>query len=168
VQGSYAYVKSPESIRPIEDVRRTTFSAIHNRPLVDGGNWATTLVWGRNRTGGMNSDSVLLETDCNIANKNTIFGRIEYVEKLGEELALLPAGRKIPITALTIGGIHEVTTGRTYQAGVGASVTFNWNPGDLNPVYGSSPTGLWVLLRIRPATMAGHTAGMHMYDGIKH
>src|SRR3989454_1189894 len=47
LQGSYGYVKSPESLRPAEDIRRSTFSATFNQPLADGGNWASTLVWGR-------------------------------------------------------------------------------------------------------------------------
>src|SRR5207237_7797222 len=39
LQGSYGYIKSPESLRPDEDVRRTTVSAIYNQPRADGGNW---------------------------------------------------------------------------------------------------------------------------------
>lgn len=153
LQGSYAYLKSPEALRPDEDVRRTTFSATYNRPLADGGNWASTFVWGRNRAHGLSSDSFLLETDVNIANRNTFFGRLEHVEKPGEDLALTPAERKIPITALTLGAVHELTPGRPYNTGVGASVTYNWKPGDLDALYGKSPIGFWLFLRIRPAAM---------------
>ncbi len=154
LQSSYAYVKSPESLRPDEDVRRTTLSASYNRPLSEGGNWASTFVWGRNSSHGSNTDSLLLETDYNIANRNTLFGRLEHVVKAGEELALMPTNRKFGITELTLGGVHELTQGRAYQAGIGAAVTFNWKPGDLDSLYGKDPMGVWVFLRIRPAPMA--------------
>lgn len=167
LQGSYGYIKSPEALRPGEDVRRSTFSATYNRPLADGGNWASTFVWGRNNHGGSNSDSFLLETDYNIANRNTLFGRLEHVEKPGEDLALLPGDRKFPITILTLGGVHELTPGRAYQTGIGAAVTFNWKPSDLNASYGSSPMGFWLFLRIRPAAVkhsGGHEGMMEMKE----
>src|SRR5207237_1081773 len=50
LQASYGYVKSPESLRPDDDIRRTTVSATYNRSMQGGGKWATTFVWGRNRT----------------------------------------------------------------------------------------------------------------------
>jgi hypothetical protein len=165
-QGSYGYLKSPEALRPAEDLRRTTFSAAYNRPLADGGNWASTFVWGRNNHGGSNSDSLLLETDYNIADKNTLFGRIEHVEKLGDDLALVPTGKKFPLTELTLGGIHELTPDKPYQTGVGAAVTFNWTPNDLKALYGGSPVGFWLFLRIRPAAMhmGGHGGEMEMKE----
>lgn len=155
LQASYGYVKSPEALRPGEDVRRTTLSATYNRPLANDGNWASTFVWGRNST-GVRADSFLLETSVNIANRNTFFGRIEHVEKTGEDLALLPLDRKIPITEITLGGVHELTQGLKYDTGVGASVTFNWKSQDLDAIYGRSPMGFWLFLRIRPAS--GHHA----------
>jgi hypothetical protein len=170
LQGSYGHLKSPEALRPGEDIRRSTFSATYNRPLADGGNWASTFVWGRNNNGGSNSDSFLLETDYNIANRNTLFGRLEHVDKLGEDLVVSPPDRKFPITSLTLGGVHELTPGRSYQTGIGAAVTFNWQPGDLKSTYGSSPVGFWLFLRIRPAAMqhggghGGHGGAMEMKE----
>jgi hypothetical protein len=153
LQGSYGYIKSPESLRPGEDVRRATFSASYNQPRADGGNWASTFVFGRNREGGADSDALLLETDLNFANRNILFGRLEHVDKLGSDLALLPAGRKFGITQLSLGGVHELTPGRSYETGVGAAVTFNWKPSDLDAAYGKNPMGFWLFLRIRPAPM---------------
>ncbi len=152
-QVSYGWLKSPEELRPNETRRRATLSATYNQPRRDGGNWASTFAWGRNNGAGINSDGVLLETDLNLADRNAFLGRLEFVDKLGEDLALTPADKKFGITELTLGGLHELTPGRSYQAGVGASVTFNWKPAELDPVYGRSPLGFWVFLRIRPSRM---------------
>jgi hypothetical protein len=41
---------------------------------------------------------------------------------------------------------------------VGAAITYNWKPQDLDGLYGKSPLGFWLFLRIRPAAM-GHGGG---------
>ncbi|MCC6730986.1 MAG: hypothetical protein IT208_16800 [Chthonomonadales bacterium] len=153
LQASYGYLHSPEALHPEEDVRRTTFSAMHNRPLAHGGNWASTFVWGCNRQRGANSDSLLLESTMNLARRSTLLGRLEWVNKLGEELDVKPPEHKLGITQLTLGGLHELTPGRSYETGVGAAITFNWAPRELDRLYGRSPVGFWLFLRIRPAPM---------------
>jgi hypothetical protein len=164
LQGSYGWLRSPEELRPDETRRRTTFSATWNRPTQNGGNLAATFAWGRNNGGGIDSDGFLLEADCDLGDRNTIFGRLEHVDKLGEDLALLPADRKIPITSLTLGAVRDLTPGRDYNAGVGLAVTYNWKPQDLDSVYGGSPIGVWIFLRIRPTS----THSMHMQMGAPH
>ncbi len=152
-QGSYGYLKSPEELHPQDSVRRATASAIYNLPLRDGGNWATTLAWGMNNEAGINSDAVLLETNLDIANRNSIFGRIEYVQKTGEELAIEPERKKFGVTELTLGATHELTPNKPYSVAFGASVTYNFKPSSLDALYGDNPIGLWVFFRIRPAPM---------------
>jgi hypothetical protein len=153
LQASYGYLHSPEALFPEEDLRRTTASAIYNTLRRDGGFWANTFVWGRNSLHGVNSDAFLLESNLNFANRNTVFGRLEYVEKLGEELNVLPMDRRFGITQFTLGYVHDFTPNRSYETGVGASVTFSAFPSDLKPVYGDSPVSFWLFLRIRPAPM---------------
>src|SRR6185312_1250879 len=46
-QYSIGQLHSPEVLAPSEDLRRMTASIMYNRPLHNG-NWASTLVWGRN------------------------------------------------------------------------------------------------------------------------
>ncbi len=154
LQASYGYLHSPESLHPTEDVRRSTASAIYVLPRRDGGFWANTLVWGRNSSLGRNSDSLLLETSLNLANRNTFFGRFEYVQKTGEELALMPSDQKFDIGQFTLGAVHDFVPHRAYQLGLGASVTFTVHPSDLDAIYGSFPVSYWLFLRIRPAPMA--------------
>jgi hypothetical protein len=153
VQASYGYLHSPEQLRPGEDVRRTTASASYSLAFRNGGFWATTFAFGNNSTGGVNSDSYLLESELDLANRNTIFARYEFVNKLGEELAITPADRKFGVGQFSIGYVRDVTPNRPYQMGVGAAVTFNTIPTSLNSTYGSSPMGFWLFLRIRPAQM---------------
>jgi hypothetical protein len=173
MQASYGYLHSPEALRPDEDTRRSTFSATYNAPRKDGGFLAATFGFGNNSTNRINSDSYLLEADLNLANRNTIFGRVEYVNKLGEELNLAPMNKKFGVSELTLGFVHDITPNRPYQTGIGASVTFNPHPSELDNLYGSSPMGYWLFVRIRPAPMRGHGAkhamgaqGMDGMDGM--
>jgi hypothetical protein len=151
LQTSYGYLHSPEALHPGEDIRRTTASAQYLLPLRHGGFWATTLGFGNNSSGGVNSDSYLLESEWNPGDRNTIFTRLEYVNKLGEELNLNPMNAKFGVSAVTLGYVRDFTPNRSYQTGVGAAVTFNGNPASLDSVYGSAPMGFWLFFRIRPA-----------------
>lgn len=160
LQASYGYLHSPEQLRPGEDIRRTTASAQYLLPLKKGGFWATTLGFGNNNSDGTNSESYLLESELNLADRNTIFGRFEFVNKRGEELALNPMDRRFGIGQFTLGYVRDITPNRSYQTGVGAAVTWNMVPSSLNSVYGSSPMGFWIFLRIRPGKMK-HDGAMH-------
>ena len=78
-------------------VRRTTFSAIYNRPRSDGGNWASTLVLGRNRESGTDSDAVLLEKRLDDVGLQYTARRIEDQAGLVRKCAIslpseIPAG----------------------------------------------------------------------------
>jgi hypothetical protein len=48
-QYSIAHLTSPEALHPAEDLQRMTASVMYNRPLMHG-TWASTLLWGRNKT----------------------------------------------------------------------------------------------------------------------
>src|SRR4029453_18684469 len=123
---------------------RHTPSAIYNIRRRDGGFWANTFVWGRNSLHGGITDSFLLESDLNLASRNTVFGRWEYVEKTGEELNLMPMDRRFGIAQYTLGYVYDFTPNRDFQTGLGASVTFSAFPSDLKPVYGDSPVSFWL------------------------
>lgn len=152
-QVSYGYLHSPEALRPGEDLRRTTVSASYMLPRRDRGWWAFTVGVGNNSTNSINSTALLVETELNIAQRNSLFARYEYVNKLGEELALTPADQGFGIGELTLGYVHDVTPGRTFQTGIGAAITLNTHPSSLTSLYGSSPMGFWLFVRIRPAPM---------------
>ena len=154
LQTSYGYIHSPEALRPAEDVRRSTASALYTVTRKDGGFWATTLAYGNNNSsGGINSDAYLLEAELNLANRNAFFLRYEFVNKLGEELAIEPADTKFGIGETTLGYVYDFTPNRSYQTGIGAAITFYAHPASLDSLYGRSPRGFWIFFRIRPAPM---------------
>lgn len=164
-QVSYGYIHSPEQLRPDEDIRRTTASVQYMQPLRNnGGFWATTLGYGNNSSHGIDSDSYLVESELNLKDRNTFFGRYEFANKLGEELALAPADRKFGIGQLSLGYVRDITPNRSYQTGIGAAVTFNMAPSSLNSVYGDSPMGFWLFVRIRPAKMKHDMKDMKMSE----
>jgi hypothetical protein len=152
-QVSYGYLHSPEALTPGEDVRRTTASASYVLPGKRGGWWALTLGIGNNSIDNINSTAALIETELNIAQRNSVFARYEYVNKLGEELALTPADQGFGIGELTLGYVHDITPNRPFQTGIGAAVTLYTHPSSLTSLYGASPMGFWLFVRIRPAPM---------------
>ena len=146
----YGFLKSPAT-------HRTTASVLHGRRLGMDGQLATTVVWGANRHSGRTTHSALAEAEAILDRNNTLFGRLELVQKTAEDL-VLPTGpggfapeSTFALTALTAGYIREV--GRTAWAtvGVGLQGTLNLVPAALDPFYGSRlPVGGMVLVRIRP------------------
>jgi hypothetical protein len=157
-QISHGWLRSPEELHPGESLRRTTASLLHQTSLGRDGQLATTLGWGMNDTeSGPRSHAILLESNLGLASGFNIFGRAEYVQKPGEDLALDPEHRKFGITQLTLGASRELTPGRPYSIAAGASVSYTFKPSDLDEEYGDHPVGLWIFFRIRAAEMA-HSA----------
>ena len=151
-QISHGYLKTPEELHPEEHLRRTSASVIHLMKLSGKTHLATTLAWGRNDHGHGATDAFLIEPSY-MAEKFSIFGRAEHVEKRGEELNLLPDDRKIPVKQVTLGATHELVYGKPWQLALGGSVTYSFMPRDLDAVYGRRPIGFWLFLRLRPGAM---------------
>ena len=150
----YGHLDNPERSQPAEDVRRLVASAMHGRTLGSGGQWATTLIVGRNkdREHGA-SHSFLAETEAMLDWKNTIFSRAEYVQKTGHDLQVLGIGdeERFGVSALSLGYIRELARGRGLTLGIGARGSVNFLPRTLENAYGSrAPLGGMVFLRLRP------------------
>ena len=145
---SYGHLTKPEALEA-GDVLRQTASVVYNRPLARG-NWATTLIYGRNRK--LHDDHVqssyMLESNLDFAAKNTVFTRLELVDK--DELDV-PG--KFRIGAYTFGGVRNMVQGSYGQLGLGADVTFYSKPATLDAVYGRNPVSFQIFLRFRPPAM---------------
>lgn len=157
-QASYGRLHSPEALFPSEDQARTTASAMYDRGVGAGGNWVSTLVWGRTRSLQDNviQNSYLLESTAGFG-RNHAWTRIENVDRTTE---LLLGERPIPA------GFHEEPAGRVqaytfgydrdvfhipgWSTAVGAQVTAYHAGSRLAPVYGTDPVGAVVFVRIRP------------------
>lgn len=147
-QYSYGHLTHPEALES-GDILRQTASVTYNRPLAHG-NWATTLVYGRNRKQVDNhvQSSYLLESDFHFADRYAAFTRMELVDK--DELKLPGTYR---IGAFTFGGQRDLAQGSYGNIAVGAALTFYSKPAALDPLYGNNPVSLQVFLHFTPPKM---------------
>lgn len=153
----YGELDNPEHANPPESLTRFVASAMHGRAWGVGGQWAASAVYGRNEhEGGHVSHSGLFESEAVLDRRNTLFGRIEYVQKSAHDLQLLafPDDRNFDVTAASLGYIRELKRGRGVTLGLGARGTVNVVPSELEAPYGSrTPVGGTVFLRLRPYHM---------------
>jgi hypothetical protein len=101
---------------------------------------------------------VILESNLQLDGANTVFGRLEYVRKGGDELALpVPlTDQAFDVGALSFGYVREWARLGGATLGVGARGAINFVPEDLEIEYGSrTPVGLAVFVRVRPALLEG-------------
>ena len=158
----YGTLDNPERDVPPHTVRRFVASAMHGLSLHGDGQWASTLIYGRNQHEGEDaSHSVLLESEAVLDHHNTLFGRAELVQKSAHDLQLsvFPDQRLFSVGALSLGYIRELVRGRGVTFGLGARGTVNFAPRDLEAPYGSrTPLGAMVFLRLRPFHAQPHAA----------
>jgi hypothetical protein len=171
-QVSHGFLRSPENQDPDVNVRRTTASVQYNKPFTRG-NWASTLVWGRNHTSrpgdARNLNGYTAESTVQFLDKNYLYTRLELVDK--DEL-LRPSDRLLlgiteehpsfRIGAYTFGGVRDVWTTEKMQLGIGSDLTFYSKPSLLDTIYGNHPISWKVFFRIRPGRMDMSMHGMHV------
>jgi hypothetical protein len=148
-QVSYGFIRSPEQLEPEVDQHRITASTTYNRPL-NGGNWQTTLAWGRNLNApGRSLDGWLVESALNLG-RHTVFARAETVQK--DELFEPPdplAGQVFRVSELTLGYVYDIPLARHLALGFGATGTVNLVPAAIRPAYGEAPTGWMPFVRLK-------------------
>ena len=83
MQVSHGFLRGPERLEP-GDVRRTTASVSYNRRF-ERGNWATSLIWGRNHESHdgeiFNLNGYVAESSVRFAERNSVYTRLELVDK---------------------------------------------------------------------------------------
>ena len=157
-QYSFAHLTSPEALHPEEDLQRMTASVMYNRPLVRG-NWASTLLWGRNRSldTGLVWNGYLAESTVRFAERNYVWGRIENVDRTNE--LLLRNQHEPPgfeegiigrVQAYTAGYEHDLDLIPHVATGIGAQLTVYSTPESLKAQYGNHSVGGVIFLRLRP------------------
>jgi hypothetical protein len=182
LSGSYAFLKSPDALRPTESLHRVNAAVLYSQPTTRSGDWSSALIYGANKhTGGGWENSLTAESNLDLDGRSSVFGRLNYARKSAEDLAVVDS---VPATEFNIGSVElgyvrELgSLGRT-TVGVGATGTLGFIPADLEPIYRTrTPTGLAVYLRIRPKVMqmgqemmshpmvpADSMPGMHMPAG---
>jgi hypothetical protein len=175
IQVSHGHLTRPEVLEP-GDVVRTTASVAYNRPFHEG-DWASSLIWGRNHEETGNSNSYLLESTVNFRDRNYAYTRLELCDKAGllhenifGKSAILTSPTASPVSelslvhedqltdrsfragAFTFGGVRDLVAQPKVRVGIGTDVTFYRVPAGLKSTYGS-PVSWHVFLRIRPGKM---------------
>ena len=157
VQYSIAQLHSPEALVPDENVRRMTASVFYNRPIHDG-NWAAMLLWGRNQSvqGGNIGNSYLAESTLRFLTRNSVWGRIENVDRTNELLLgenPLPAGFTeryfTRVQAYSAGYDREFDHIPHLSTAFGGQLMWYGVPGALKTLYSSHPISAAVFLRVR-------------------
>jgi hypothetical protein len=149
-QTSYGFIHSPEQLTPEVSQRRTTASAMYNRPF-EGGNWQTTFAWGRNNDEpGRALDGFLLETAVNWG-RQTVFARAETVAK--DDLFFGPSpltGQAFHVSEATLGYAYDIPIAEHLALGLGVQGAVNFVPSTLKVAYGGDdPTGWMPFLRLK-------------------
>ncbi len=160
MQVSHGRLNNPEATEPGDTVR-TTASVMYNR-RIDRGNWATSVIWGRNHRDDGDSNAYLLESTLRFLDRNTVYTRLELGDKrhlLDENIFDRPglpnaASYGDPwfrVGAYSFGYVRDVYVNEWVNIGVGADVTTYSKPYELDAVYGQTPTSYHVYVRIRPS-----------------
>jgi hypothetical protein len=163
MQWSYGLLKNPEALEP-GDVRRMTASISYNKRF-SRGNWASSLIWGRNREehhGDLFTlNGYTAESTVQFLDRNYLYTRLELVDKTGllnsSERASLGITNSHPlfrIGAYTVGYARDVWTTDKLNVALGGDVTLYSKPGVLDAVYGENPVSYRFFVRVRPSRMS--------------
>jgi len=168
MQVSHGFLKNPEALEP-GDVRRTTASISYNRKF-ERGNWASSLIWGRNHESHdgeiFNLNGYVAESTVKFLDRNYFYTRLELTDKN----QLLRAADRISlgitddhpsfrIGAYTFGGARDIWNTEKTSLAIGSDLTFYSKPSILDPLYGTNPVSWKLFFRLRPSQM--NMSAMH-------
>ena len=168
MQVSHGFLREPEALEP-GDVRRTTASISYNRRF-ERGNWASSLIWGRNHEGHgdeiFNLNGYVAESTVNFLDRNYIYTRLELADKNQllrdddrAQLGITDHHPSFRIGAYTFGGSREIWNTEKHSLAVGSDLTFYSKPSILDSIYGTNPVSWKFFIRLRPQKMT--MSGMH-------
>jgi hypothetical protein len=170
IQISHGLLRDPEALEP-GDVRRTSASISYNKPF-HRGNWATSLIWGRNHESHgdeiFNLNGYVAESTVTVRDKNYLYTRLELADKNQllrdadrSRLGIAAHHPSFRIGAYTFGAVRDIWNSDKISFGLGGDVTIYSKPAILDSVYGANPASYRLFVRIRPRLMKmGSHAGM--------
>ena len=162
MQVSHGLLKNPEALEP-GDVRRTTASISYNKPF-ERGNWATSLIWGRNHESHsgeiFNLNGYVAESTVKFIDRNYLYTRLELTDKNSIlrdadrlRLGITEHHPSFRIGAYTFGGARDIWNTEKTSVAIGSDLTFYSKPSILDPIYGSHPVSWKLFVRVRPTLM---------------
>jgi len=171
MQVSHGFLRNPEALEP-GDVRRTTASISYNKPF-ERGNWASSLIWGRNHEGHrgeiFNLNGYVAESTVKFLDRNYLYTRLELTDKNSIlrdadrlSLGITDHNPSFRIGAYTFGGARDIWNTEKASVAIGSDLTFYSKPSILDPIYGANPVSWKAFVRIRPGPMKMSSMhGMH-------
>ena len=152
VSAWYGYLKSPEALEPGTSLHRLGAALLVTEG--DGKRrWSGAAIYGANVVTGVSrwSNSALLEGSVDLDRANTVFGRVEYVQKSALDLALPSTTAVYDLGEISAGYARTFGTAAGMVLAAGARGTVNMVPPALRDAYGSRlPLGAAVFLSLRP------------------
>jgi hypothetical protein len=135
LQASYGRLHEPEELELGVDVGRETASVTWNRPRA-GGNWQSTLAWGRNmKDPGGATQAVLLESALR-SGRHAVFGRGEIAQK-DELFEDGPhAHEAFDVGKISLGYAFDFARTAHLAVGAGGLGSVHFVPEDIAPDYG--------------------------------
>jgi hypothetical protein len=165
VQVSGGHLTNPEAAEP-GDLTRLTGMLAYETTTPDG-SIAVSLITGRNEENGEVAWGTTLEWNWVFARWNTIYGRLEAVDR---DLYVLTFKRQPPpglppdrtrVYAGTLGYARGFPVVPFLETSVGSDVTLYGFTKRLNPVYSGNPVSFHVFLRIAFGFGGGMEMGSH-------
>ena len=136
---------------PRVDVDRITASATYHRTTLENTFWATTIGWGRNAESGEATNALLVESGVTLRDRDAIYGRFEWAEKSGHDLAVDPEHEIFNVAKVQAGYTRYLPVWKGWSPGVGVAVSGGIVPRSLEPAYGNRfNSGFAVYLTLRP------------------
>ena len=162
VAASYGYLKSPEELHPDENQHRLGASVLYVTRLGHRADWATAFIYGGNKHSipGAGSQafehSLLVESNAQLDDRNSVFGRLEWVQKNAEELVVpgFAPDHRFEVASVVLGYIREVAEYQGASLGIGVRGSLSFIPEALEPAYGTrTPGGIAIYARLRPTML---------------
>ncbi|HYG51927.1 MAG TPA: hypothetical protein VD905_13540 [Flavobacteriales bacterium] len=154
-QVSRGFVKSPEFLRPREDVYRTTAAAVYSKPLRNNSFLNATALWGLNKSHA--AENAFLLEGVYVVNRWAVFSRYEYVQKGVHELALDEQAYEhdalFNVNAVTVGFNFDFLQSRYLRMALGVQGSYYATDERLQTLYGKNPASGQVFVRIYPPRM---------------
>jgi hypothetical protein len=140
-QVSYGYLPDHDVLHPGEPLHKATTSVMYHRARAGTGHWASTAALGLNKHGhGHAAAAALLETNLDLDGTHVLFGRLELVQKSGEDLALPSASlhhETFWLPSLAAGYLYNLPPFAGLVAGLGLRAAAGLVPAEVRPYYGT-------------------------------
>jgi hypothetical protein len=160
MQVSGGRLDGPEEDEPGVSVVRTTASVTGTGSIGPEGSWSATAIWGRNDPSeGEATNAFLLEGTFVLDSFHTVFGRAEWVQKSGHDLAAGPPGETFQVPSLSAGYLYTFTELQDQEVAFGIRVTANFIESDLREFYGDEiEWGFLLYIRVQPGRISDSAA----------